>query len=78
MVLQVNGHTRIILHHSDQPRMNGWTSASLGLILFAGSRDKHLSSKSTNVTIILFSSSFSFTEAGGISVTRKSRVGFAM
>lgn len=57
------------------PLMNGWTSASFGVILLAGSRERHLSSKSMNDINSLFSSSLSLTELGGINRARKSRAG---
>ena len=58
------------------PRMNGCTNASLGVIRFAGSNARHLSKRSTKDTSSLLSSSCSFTELGGISLCRRSRVGF--
>jgi hypothetical protein len=57
------------------PLINGCTKASLGVILLAGSRERHLSSKSMKDTNNLFSSSLSLTDEGGISRARKSRDG---
>src|SRR5579863_8825089 len=58
-----------------QPRKNGWTSASLGVMRLAGSRTRHLSNKSTNDVRSLCSSSFIFADDGGMSLVRRSRVG---
>jgi hypothetical protein len=61
-----------------QPRRNGCTSASFGMMRLAGSRARHLSSKSTNDVRSLRSSSFICADEGGISLARRSRVGFDM
>ena len=61
-----------------QPRRNGCTSASFGMMRLAGSRARHRSSKSTNDVKSLRSSSFICADEGGISLARKSRVGFDM
>jgi hypothetical protein len=61
-----------------QPRRNECTSTSFGVMRLAGSRVRHLSSKSTNDVRSLRSSSFICADEGGISLARKSRVGFEM
>lgn len=61
-----------------QPRRNECTSASFGVMRLAGSRARHLSSKSTNDVRSLRSSSFICADEGGMSLARKSRVGFDM
>lgn len=69
--------SRAVVHHDI---MNGCSSASLGAIRFAGSRWRHLSNRSMKLVNCLSSSSFIFnwTELGGSSLDRRSRVALLM
>lgn len=60
------------------PRMNGWFSASLGVILLAGSSERHRSNKSIKDMIAFISSSWSLADNGGKSRVRRSLLGFVM
>jgi len=59
-------------HH---PLINGWISASFGVIRRAGSKARHLSKRSMKDVKSFISSSFSLIETGGISRDRRSLTG---
>lgn len=64
-----------ILRSYHHPLINGWISASFGVIRRAGSKARHLSKRSMKDVKSFISSSFSLIETGGISRDRRSLTG---